>query len=112
MAKDDYYVIVAKILVYLYKKYKCIEVDEDYIRPRSEAFPIEEKQLFETIDMMAKQQFIIGTIIKEWSGSIILVDYHSLKITPQGIDYLQDNSKVRKVCEGLKEALPIIQFFM
>ena len=54
MAKDDYYVIVAKILVYLYKKYKCIEVDEDYIRPRSEAFPIEEKQLFETIDMMAK----------------------------------------------------------
>ncbi len=47
MAKDDYYAIVAKILVYLYKKYKCIDIDDNYIRPRSEAFPIEEKQLFE-----------------------------------------------------------------
>lgn len=112
MAKNDYYVIVAKILVYLYKKYKCIDVDEDYIRPMSEAFPIEEKQMFETIEMMATQGFITGTVIKEWGGNVILVDYHSLKITPQGIDYLHDNSKIRKVCEGLKEALPIIEFFL
>lgn len=112
MGENDYYVIVAKILVYLYKKYKCIDVDEEYIRPMSEAFPIEEKQLFETIDMMRQQEFITGTIIKEWGGAIILVDYHSLKITPQGIDYLQDNTKIRKVCEGLKEAFPIIEFFM
>ena len=31
MAKDDYYTIVAKILIYLYKKYKCIGVGDDYI---------------------------------------------------------------------------------
>ncbi len=112
MAKDDYYAIVAKILVYLYKKYKCIDIDDNYVRPRSEAFPIEEKQLFETIEMMRDQEFITGTIIKEWGGTIIRVNYHSLKITPQGIDYLQDNTKIRKVCDGLKEALPIIEFFL
>lgn len=33
MAKDDYYTLVAKILVYLYKKYKQKDVEEDYISP-------------------------------------------------------------------------------
>ena len=33
MTNDDYYTIVAKILVYLYKKYKQKDIEKDYIFP-------------------------------------------------------------------------------
>ena len=72
MAKDDYHVIVSKILVYLYKKYKQMEVDLNYIKG-------------ECIE------------IKEWNGDIVLVDYANLKITPAGIEYLKENSIIKKI---------------
>lgn len=45
MVKDDYYTIVAKILVYLYKKYKQKDIEQDYITPMTKDFPIKEEQL-------------------------------------------------------------------
>lgn len=112
MAKDDYYVLVAKILVYLYKKYKQKDVDEDYITPLTKDFPVEGEQLMETIAMLIDQGYVKGTLVKAWGGDIVYIDYHSLKITPAGIDYLQDNSKIRKICETLEEAKTIWNFFM
>ncbi len=44
MAKDDYYTIVAKILVYLYKKYKQKDIEQNYILPMTKNFPIYEEQ--------------------------------------------------------------------
>lgn len=112
MAKDDYYVIVAKILVYLYKKYKCLNIDGTYICPMSKDFPISQEQLWETISMMESQGFITGNITRSWGGDIILVDYSSLKIMPAGIDYLIENTTIRKVCNTLKEAKEIVSLFM
>lgn len=112
MGKSDYYTIVAKLLVYLYKKYKRMNVDEEYILPLTKDFPISEEQLMETVDMMQEQGFVIGNIVKAWGGDIVLIDYQSLKITPAGIDYLQDNSKIRRICETLKEAKTIWELFL
>lgn len=112
MGKTDYYTIVAKILVYLYKKYKHIAADEDYITPMTRDFPIRSEQLDETIDMMESQGFLKGNITKAWGGDIVMIDYKSLKITPTGIDYLQDNTKIRKICETLKEAKAIWELFV
>ena len=112
VAKDDYYIIVTKILVYLYKKYKQLEVDQNYILPMTKDFPIQEQQLFDTIEMMIDQGLIKGNVTKAWGGEIIAIDYASLKILPGGIDYLQDNSKVRKICETLKEAKEIFSLFI
>ena len=64
MSKDDYYVIVTKILVYLYKKYKQLEVDQDYILPMTKDFPIQKQQLFDTIEMMKGQGLIKGNVTK------------------------------------------------
>ena len=94
MSKDDYYVIVTKILVYLYKKYKQLEVDRYYILPMTKDFPIQKQQLFDTIEMMKGQGLIKGNVTKACGEEIIAIDYSSLKILPSGIDYLQDNSKV------------------
>lgn len=112
MSQDDYYVLVAKILVYLYKKYKQNDVDEDYIAPMTKDFPVKEEQLMETIAMLIGQGYVKGKYVKSWGGDIVMIDYHSLKITPAGIDYLQDNSKIRKICETLEEAKTIWKFFM
>lgn len=111
MGKTDYYTIVAKILVYLYKKYKHIATDEDYIAPMTKDFPIGAEQLNETIDMMKEQGFLRGDFTKVWGDDIVMIDYKSLKITPAGIDYLQDNSKIRKICETLKDAKSIWELF-
>ena len=88
MSKDDYYVIVTKILVYLYKKYKQLGVDQDYILPMTKDFPIQEQQLFDTIEMMIDLGLIKGNVTKAWGKEIIAIDYASLKILPGGIDYL------------------------
>ena len=60
--------------------------------------------MFDTIEMMIDRGLIKGNVTKAWGKEIIAIDYASLKILPGGIDYLQDNSKVRKICETLKEA--------
>ena len=112
MGKTDYYTIVAKILVYLYKKYKRMDVETDYISPMSKDFPISEEQLHETIVMMISQGFVTGIYTKAWGGDIAWLNYNSLKITPAGIDYLQENSKIRKICETLKEAKSIWELFI
>ena len=112
MGNTDYYTIVAKILIHLYKKYKCMKVDEEYISPLTKNFPIPEEQLMETIYMMKEQGFLTGNIMKAWGEDVVMVDYQSLKITPAGIDYLQDNSKVRKICKTLKEAKAIWELFI
>ena len=112
MGKTDYYTIAAKILVYLYKKYKRMKVEEDYLFPSTKDFPISEEQLTETIGMMQEQGFITGNIVRAWGGDIVVLDYQSLKITPAGIDYLQDNSKIRKICETLREAKTIWELFL
>lgn len=112
MGKTDYYTIAAKILVYLYKKYKHVRIDEDYITPMTKDFPISKEQLDETISMMMEQNFIAGNAVKAWGGDIVILDYQSLRITPAGIDYLRDNSKIKKICETLKEAKSIWELFL
>ncbi len=112
MAKDDYYTIVAKILVYLYKKYKQKDIEQNYILPMTKDFPIKEEQLLETISMMIEQRLVKGECFKAWGGDVVMIDYNSLKITPTGIDYLQDNSKIKKICETLIEAKPIWELFI
>lgn len=102
MAKDDYHVIVAKILIYLYKKYKRKDIELNYIAPLTKDFPIKEEQLIETVSMMIELGYIKGTCIKAWGGDIVLIDYETLKITPTGIEYLKENSIIKKICETLR----------
>lgn len=111
MGKGDYYVIAAKILTYLYKKYKCERLDADYITPLTKDFPIPEQQLKETIVMMEERGFIKGEIVKDAEGEAVYIEYHSLKITPAGIDYMTDNGKIRKAIGTLKEAATIMGLF-
>ena len=113
MAKDDYYVIVAKILVYLYKKAKDPKkIDKDYILPMSKDFPISQEYLYYVIEMLERQGFIEADITRVWGDEIIRIDTEGMRILPDGIDCLQSNTKLKKICRYLKEAKGIFSLFM
>ena len=111
MGESDYYTLVAKILVYLYRKYKRERIDENYILPRTWDFPVSVEQLIDTLVMMREQGFVKDGFVEGLGGVIAYMEFEKLKITPAGIDYLQNNPTIKKACRGLKEAKSIASFF-
>ena len=114
MAKDDYYTIVAKILVFLYKKLKGKEkrTVEEYIAPMTDDFPITEEYFQYVIEKMQEQGYVEHVYISKSMGHVIYeMDISKMRITPAGIDYMLDNTTLRKVIEGLKEAAEISSLF-
>lgn len=85
MARDDYYVIVYKILSYLYQCLKLgKKIDEEYI---------------------SNVQYD-----RTWCGEIIISNLDQAQITPKGIEYLDDNSLMEKAKKFLKETKEIMPF--
>ena len=111
MAKDDYYVIVGKILVFLYSKLKgkTSKNTEEYLAPCTGDFPISQEYWDFVIQSMHERHLIAGL----WQlvapdGSIL--EAHVIEnthITVEGIDFLQDNSKIRKVLRLIPMAAQI-----
>lgn len=113
MAKDDYYVIVGKVLVYLYARLKGKKkaAPAEYIRPMSEEFPISDDYLDFVLDEMLRHGYIRMNITRDWSGKTVYRDIEDIHITQEGIDYLQDNSKIKKVIGSIPMAASIFELF-
>ena len=114
MAKDDYYVIVCKILVFLYKRLKKKEKKspEEYIIPFTKDFPIDEDYLMYVLEKMQEQGYIERvTLLKAWGGDVVMYDIEKIRIAPLGIDYLRENSVMRELVKKLPEAASIISLF-
>lgn len=110
MAKDDYFVIVYRILNYLYECFKAGE------RPDMEMFGpvalrINNGYWVNVMESLYNEGYITGvSVIKSIGGSsgIKLLD---LKITQKGIEYLQDNSKMTKAKDFLRTVKEVIPGF-
>ena len=113
MAKDDYDVIMAKILVYLYArlkgKNKTPEIE--FLHPLSKDFPVEEDYFYYTLDEMLESGYIRMHVTRAWGGDIVLRDIDGMKITHKGIEYLRDNSVMRKIANTLPMAAAIFELF-
>lgn len=112
MAKDDYEVIVFKILTYLYACLKKGQsVDKKILSPASVCFCKNGEALPETywhnvLCMMSEEGLIAGlNFIRPWgSGTAICInDITDCRITPTGIRYLSENSQVKNIFNELKE---------
>lgn len=59
--------------------------------------------------MMQEDEFIKGLSFSNvWGSEIILInDYHNMKITSKGIDYLIENAKMKQVKKFLLESKDI-----
>ena len=111
MGKDDYEVIVCKVLVYFYRKLKGKLSEEDleyYLYPMTKQLPISQEYLDAVLLDLIDKGFIADVhISKAWGGDVVGIDIKRARITLKEIEYLKENSTMRKIAETLKEAIPI-----
>lgn len=112
MAKDDYHVIVYQILAYLYTQLKAGEpVDPELLKPESRYLSINERYWTYIMSNLQMSGFITGiTIQNTWGSDMMVTNLESAMITPLGIEYLTDNSFLKKAKEFLKDMKSIVPF--
>lgn len=111
VAKDDYFVVAYKILVYLYAVLKReIVFDNETFKRTVKKDVVNEDYFNDILYLMTEQGLISGLdFINVWGGNHVLVsDLSGARITVAGISYLQDNDKMKRVGEILKESADII----
>lgn len=111
MAKDDYHVIVYQILAYLYRSLKeGAEIDPKMLEPGSPLLKmdINYKYYCYIIENLLNSGYIVGaTITKAWGRETVIENLGDLEITPLGIEYLCENSTIKKAYEFAKDILSI-----
>lgn len=109
MAKDDYYVIVYQILAYLYRCLKDGEdIDGDMISNNSGLYQINEKYWKYIMTNMIDQGFIRGIVIKKTAGEVYISRLDRCEITPDGIDYLCNNSRIKRAYEYARDLMAVL----
>ena len=104
MAKDDYHVIVYKILSYLYKVLKASE-KPDLSKLSPESFGIEEPYWEYIFIHLFTEELIEGVTVKKVMGrdEPIIGLTNKLRISPKGIEYISENSFMAKVRNAIKD---------
>lgn len=98
MAKDDYHVIVYKILAYLYSQLKSGQsVDPQMVEHDGKLFKINYSYWQYIIQNMYKSGYIDGVRIFPEENGLVVSDAEELMITPKGIEYISDDEMLIKV---------------
>ena len=115
MARNDYFTMLGKILVFLYRRLKerSGKAPEDYIVPNSRDFPVSEGYLNYVLSEMDRHGYIMGvTFVRAWGGDVIRANgLENIQITQEGIAYMIENSTARKVIQQLPGAAAIAELF-
>lgn len=112
MAKDDYYVIVYKILAYLYMKLKSGEpIEPEMLMYDGTLFKINRKYWVYIFKNMSDDGYITGlSNITVGDGYYLREQLLDCQITPKGIEYLCENSLAEKAKQFLKDVKEITPF--
>lgn len=112
MAKDDYSRIVCIILTYLYARLRgrTEETPEQYLQPMTKDFPVEEEYFYFILEEMQRKGWISGlSFARAWGGDLVSVNgIPRIRITGDGIQYLCENSTIRKNLEWLRDNTPAL----
>ena len=104
MSKDDYFVLAYRILSYLYACFKAGEQpDMDCISADVLHIPV--GYWFNIMRSLTEEGYIVGLVFPASIGSI------DLRITQKGIEFLQENSMMKKAAaflKTIKETVPCI----
>lgn len=113
MAKDDYPVIVYQILAYLYNCLKKdIKVDASNLVAQGKLFNVNTNYWQFIMTNLVEEGYIDGVKIERvWGEKYPVVNsLEDIGITPKGIEYLTDNSFIKKAKEMLKDVKAIVPF--
>lgn len=110
MAKDDYFVIVYKILAYLYTQLKSGQpVDGNMLAAHGGLFDINESYHAYIISNLLDEGYVTGAKTRAWGGREF-VDLSQCQITPRGIAYIFENSLLEKAKQFLKDIKDVTPF--
>lgn len=106
MAKDDYNVIVFKILVYYYgilkRKVEFEQIAFDYLIDKDS---VNSDYFNDVLIMIANEGLISGVsiIVENGTFRISTNHLHDINITHKGVQYIEENSKMKEVKKCLSE---------
>ena len=111
MPKDDYFVLVYKLLSYLYA---CLKEgaapDMEYLSCNTPDFPVGEEYWNYILCHLIEDGYLEGATIVPVLGRVSpVVKILRLQITPKGIEYLGENSMMKKATnflKSMKESIP------
>lgn len=111
MSKDDYDVIVFKILLYFYGCLKRnIKFDKAVFEKTVGLEDISEDYFNQILKMMKDENLIDGiSFTKAWGNIYIPISNLSdITITADGIHYLKENSTMQKIKDCVKEGVDLV----
>ena len=110
MPKDDFFTIAYRILEYLYSCMKKGEpVDIELIRYDSKAINISEVYWRDILIELLDSGYIKGVAVMKAVNQPDRIKVDELAITLKGIEYLQDNSKMKKAAGCVKTVLDYLK---
>ena len=103
----DNFKIIYRILRYLEKSMDCEELDLEQIS--ASKFGISEPRWVSLMGIIVSEGFVDGISVKRSVGGETLLSYSNPRITLKGLEYLQENSLMRKaaqLAQGVSEIIP------
>ena len=109
MANNDYFVIVYRVLKYLYD---CLKTDmkPETIYLISSTYNIPDGYWSYIIISLINENYIKGIEVNTTKDGVIFGALQDAVITPKGIEYLFENSLLEKAKKTLKDAKEMIPF--
>lgn len=114
MAKDDMNLIMFKVLAYLYEcMVNGIAVQNKNFKVENNFFAegLNQQYLNDICSMLEDKGYTKGfKFVNTWGIEVIALSY-SAKVTPEGFEYLKENTAMKKAYNYLKEVKGWIPFF-
>ncbi len=109
MAQNDYFVIVYRVLKYLYDCLKKGEKPEiEYLS--ASMYNIPENYWSYILLSLINEEYIKGIRVNHTKDGVTFGDLQEAVITPKGIEYLFENSLIEKAKKTLKDVKEMIPF--
>lgn len=106
---DDNFKIIYKILSILKSSLDNLKCDIDRLSPQSLNISIEKRD--NIIELLLDKNLIKDVIIKKYQDEDSVLVLNDIKITLDGLEYLEENSimkKMYKLAKGIKDVTPFI----
>ena len=102
MSNNDYFTVAYKILSYLKYSYENGEEPSSDIL-NAETYEISQRQFVKTLGMLKDDGYIKGIILTPTKDGTVICGLRYTDITSTGLEYLADNSMMKKAYNILKE---------
>lgn len=111
MAKDDYDAVVYRVLVYLYGCFRRKIIFDDEIFNKAVSKYAESEEYFHSVlRKMQDDRLICGLVFKKIGGGeyLLFSDLREAEITSDGIHYLKENSRMKKMRDTMRGVCDVI----